>query len=285
MERRGDPADSRMNVKKIVTFVALAYGISWMIWMPQLLNYNFQLGWKISKWNHLFGGLGPVLAALITTFIFERKDGLKTYLRERFFKVPNWKWLVIGFGLPVLFFMIPVLFLGLVKGEWVVFSDVGLNSKVPVADPFVIWLIWLFFYGIGEEGGWRGLLFPEFTKKYRARIATLFVAFVWAPWHLPVFFYDKDFNSMGIFGILGWAVGLVFGSLLLGWLVKQSKWSLLPAILWHGTFNFFTTGDRMNALFPGAMSALVIVFVLWVARKYGPDLTLNSGSARKMREL
>lgn len=273
-----DPAGSRLNVKKVVAFIVLAYGISWIIWMPLFLEHNFHFGWKVSQWNHILGGIGPFLAALITTFIFGKKEGLKIYVRDRFFKLPNWRWLVIGFATPMLFFMIAAGLLGLVTGEWVKFSDLGLNSKIPATNPLLIWLIWCFFYGVGEEGGWRGLLFPELTKKYKARIATLYTAFVWAPWHLPVFFYDKDLSAMGVFEIVGWVTGLIFGSLLLGWLVKQSRWSLLPVILWHGTFNFFTTSDRINSLFSPAMSAMVIVLVLWIARKYGPDLAIHDGS-------
>jgi membrane protease YdiL (CAAX protease family) len=113
---------------------------------------------------------------------------------------------------------------------------------------------------------------PEFTKKYKARISTLCTALIWAPWHLPVFFYDKDLSSMGLFGTFGWVVGLVFGSLLLGWLAKQSKWSLWPVILWHGTFNFFTTSDRIDPLYSTLMSMFVIIVALWIARRYGEDL-------------
>jgi hypothetical protein len=80
---------------------------------------------------------------------------------------------------------------------------------------------------------------------------------------------------MGIFGTIGWAVGLVFGSLLLGWLVKQSQFNLWPVILWHGTFNFFTTSDQINPLIPGLMSFLVIISALWIARRYGENLELE----------
>lgn len=85
---------------------------------------------------------------------------------------------------------------------------------------------------------------------------------------------------MGWFGTLGWVVGLVFGSLLVGWLVKQAKLSLWPVILWHGTFNFFTVSDRIDPLFPSMMSALVIVTVLWIARRYGEELNGSTAPQR-----
>ena len=265
-----------MKRSKVIAFILISYGFSWTIWGRQALNHNLELGWTISKWNHLIGGLGPFFGAILTTLIFEKWEGVKKYFREKLFTFPSAKWLLIGLGMPVVFFIIPFLFLGIVKNEWVDFSEIGLNSKVPLNNIFEIWLMWCFFYGLGEEGGWRGFLFPEFCKKYKARISTLYTAMIWAPWHLPIFFYDKDFQAMGVPGLVGWLVGLIFGSLLLGWLVKQSKWSLWAVILWHGTFNLFTTSDLINPLYPGIMSGLVILTVIWIARKYGENLERNT---------
>jgi membrane protease YdiL (CAAX protease family) len=264
-----------MNKKKTITFVVFAYGISWLIWMPNVLAHNFNVNWGFSKWLHIVGGLGPFLGAVITIYLFDRNAGVVEYFKEKLFRIQSIKWTLIGLGMPIVFFLIAVLILGIFSGDWVVISDLGLNSKLPITNPILIWLLWCFFYGLGEEGGWRGLLFPEFTRSFKARIATLYVAFIWIPWHIPVFFYDKDLGTMGLFGTVGWAVGLVFGSLLLGWLVKQSQLNLWPVILWHGTFNFFTTSDRLNPLIPGLMSFMVIISALWIARRYGENLELE----------
>lgn len=262
----------KMNRKKIITFILFTYGFSCIFWGRQALNYNFNLGWHLSKWNHILGGLGPFFGAIMTTLLFDQWAGVRQYFQQKLFTFTSAKWLLVGFGMPVVFFLIPFLLLGIFQGEWGRFSDIGINSKVPLTNTFPIWLMWCCFYGLGEEGGWRGFLFPEFCQQYKARLSTLYTAMIWVPWHLPVFFYDKDFQSMGIISILGWIVGLVFGSLLLGWLVKQSQWSLWAVILWHGTFNLFTTSDLINPLYPGIMSALVILIVLWIARRYGEDL-------------
>ena len=77
---------------------------------------------------------------------------------------------------------------------------------------------------------------------------------------------------MGVGGTVGWAVGLTFGSVLLGWMAKRSRWSLWPVVLWHGNFDFFTTSDQLDPLVPGAMSVMVINVVAWVVVRYGPDL-------------
>jgi membrane protease YdiL (CAAX protease family) len=265
-----------MNKKKLITFVAFAYGISWLIWLPNVLVHNFDVSWEFSNWLHIAGGLGPFLGAVITTFIFDKKVGGVGYFKDKLFTLPDVRWALVGFGMPVVFFLIAWLIIGIFTGEWTAFSKLGLNSKLPTTNPALIWLTWCFFYGLGEEGGWRGFLFPEFIKSFQARIATLYVALIWAPWHLPVFFYDKDLSTMGWFGTIGWVVGLVFGSLLLGWLVKQAKFNLWPVIFWHGTFNFFTVSDQIDPMYPSLMSALVIAIVLWIARRYGENLNAEN---------
>jgi membrane protease YdiL (CAAX protease family) len=263
-----------MSKKRILIFVILSYGISWLIWMPNVLARHFDVGWGFSSWRHIAGGLGPFLAALTTTFVFDRGAGVRGYFREKLLRAPDPKWIVIGLGMPILFFVIADLILGLAAREWVNLPSLGLNTKLPIGNPLLIWIAWCVFYGLGEEGGWRGFLFPEFTKRYKARVSTLYVAFIWAGWHLPVFFYDKDLGTMGLVGTVGWVVGLVCGSLLLGWLVKQAGFNLWPVILWHGTFNFFTVSDRIRPLVLGLMSLMVIGAALWIARRYGEDLEL-----------
>jgi membrane protease YdiL (CAAX protease family) len=188
---------------------------------------------------------------------------------------------VIGFGMPVLFFLIPYLSLGIIKGDWLNISQLGLNSKLPVTNAFLVWLIWCFFYGIGEEGGWRGFLLPEITQKYNTRISTLFVAFIWAAWNLPIFLFDKDLGNMSFGGTIGWLIGLIFGSLILGWLVKQSSWNLWPVILWHGSFNFFTASDRIGYVYPAVMSTLVILISIWIGIIYGRNLSIKHKSVQK----
>jgi membrane protease YdiL (CAAX protease family) len=110
------------------------------------------------------GGLGPFLGAIVATYFFDRKQGVKVLFKNKLFAFPKAKWLVIGFGVAVLFFLIPYLSLGIFKGDWLNIFQLWLNSKLPDKNAFMVWLLWCFFYGIGEEGGWRGFLLPVNPK-------------------------------------------------------------------------------------------------------------------------
>ncbi len=94
-----------MNKKKLITFVVLAYGISWLIWMPNVLAHNFDVPWRFIKWLHIVGGLGPFLGAVITTYIFERNAGVAKYFKEKLLRIQSPKWMIlVGLGMPVVFF-------------------------------------------------------------------------------------------------------------------------------------------------------------------------------------
>lgn len=261
-------SQGQFSYKRIITFIITAYTISWLIWLPNLISQNFRVGWRHSKLLHLAGGLGPLFAAIITTIIYSNKKGLIEYFRNKFLKISSTKFIFIAFLIPVGFFLIAFLISRIIFGEWTDPALIGINSKINFDNQLLIWLSWIFFYGIGEESGWRGFLLPELMKKYNLRTATLYTALIWAGWHLPIFFYDNNFQVMGLMGLLGWLVGLIVGSFILGWLTVNAEWNLWPAILWHATYNFFTAGDKINPLYPALITMMVIIFGLLLSRKY-----------------
>jgi hypothetical protein len=48
-------------------------------------------------------------------------------------------------------------------------------------------------------------------------------------------------------------------------------------ILWHGTFNFFTTSDQLDFLIPSIMSTLVMVVVVWILIIYDSNFEVKIG--------
>lgn len=57
-------------MKQLITFFGLAYLISWMIWLPL---YGEALGLTnlpILPYNHGLGGIGPLISAFLTTWIY-----------------------------------------------------------------------------------------------------------------------------------------------------------------------------------------------------------------------
>lgn len=170
--------------------------------------------------------------------------------------------------MPISFFSLSALAIFVINGEIINPSLIGQNTKMPTQSSLLIFAIWMIFYGLGEETGWRGYLLIEFSKKYSVRTSTLYVSIIWALWHAPLFIYDKDLSSLGLFGTFGWFISLIFESNLLGWITKRSHWNIIPTIIWHATFNLFTTSERLPPMIPGLMSMMVIFIVIGINKQY-----------------
>ena len=71
-------------MKELLVFFWLTYLISWIIWLP-LYGHIFGLNnLPIVPYQHTIGALSPLIASLLTTWIFLKKDGLKKLLAKCF---------------------------------------------------------------------------------------------------------------------------------------------------------------------------------------------------------
>lgn len=64
-------------IKQLIAYFSLAYSISWLVWLPLYGNALGLGGMPSIPYNHALGGLGPLLAAFITTYVFQKKEGVK----------------------------------------------------------------------------------------------------------------------------------------------------------------------------------------------------------------
>ncbi len=257
--------------RKFKIFVALAYFITWLIWLPLALNDLFKLRLPTFPYQHFVGSFGPFAASLLTVLFFDRFKGLMNFLKRSFNFRIKYYWYLFALSCPLVFYLIGVLILFIVRGHWIDISQIGVTKKLSGFGVASVWAIWILTYGLGEETGWRGFLMPLLNKKYSFTKSVFIVAIVWAFWHLPAFFYNPGFKTMG-FAIIGWAVGLLFGSFLLGWISKNTNWSVIGAILFHGTLNTVTASDQAEGLLAGIVSIFVIVLTLLIGKVFGEEI-------------
>ncbi|WP_214891467.1 type II CAAX endopeptidase family protein [Exiguobacterium sp. s142] len=250
--------------RRLVLFIVLTFAWSWSWWGLNI--WLVRSTGASSSLLHFAGAFGPLVAAWLTTAWTDGWSGCRR-LFERAYGRLTIRWTLLAMSLPVLFFAIGVLVVSMMP-EVSNSSNWFANDKLPDWSPFVLWLIWVATYGFGEESGWRGYLLPTLSERMAVRPATLVVALVWALWHVPVFLYDPDFQDMSVFMIAGWTIGLIFGSFFLGWLTVQADFSIWPAILFHGTFDFLSAGDALPDFIPAISSVLLIGLVLVLARRY-----------------
>ena len=60
---------------------------------------------------------------------------------------------------------------------------------------------------------------------------------MWALWHLPYFFLLESYQSFNAFTILGFLIGLAYGSVILTWIYLGTGGSILASLCSGSRFN------------------------------------------------
>ncbi|WP_379130745.1 CPBP family intramembrane glutamic endopeptidase [Paenibacillus sp. sgz500958] len=252
----------------LILFIAVTFGFTWLCWLPLLLNRQWDAGLSVLPGQFYLGSFGPLLGAIITR-LRPGGAGVRAWLRTLFsFAFPK-KWLLLAFLLPLSYGGIAIVAHMFITGSWPDMNQFGLTSDLPPS--FNLWmtsLVWMLTFGIGEESGWRGFLLPELHRRYSLFTSALIVAVIWMAWHLPAFWFNESYLGMG-FGVLGWAISLTYGSVVLAWICAGSKWSIIPVIVWHGIFDLLTASDQAAEVMAMVCSMLVIVHGILLMRTLG----------------
>ncbi len=123
--------------------------------------------------------------------------------------------------------------------------------------PLGVVAVALLVNGIGEETGWRGFAAERLLRDRSLTRTSLIVAMVWGGWHLPFFWMVAGFRDVGPLAI-GWAVGLAAGSVVLTWLYREGRRSVLIVAAWHTAFNLTSATGATGAVVGAVTSVLVI---------------------------
>lgn len=213
-------------------FLALALGISWIIWIPLLLG-------SYSTPVLIAGAFGPFLAGIIVTQVESGRDGLVRWLKQIFrLRIGLWWWLGAAFVFPFAVGLIQHgLYLGL--GGEADFSDL----EYPwLAYPIALLLTTLFTGG-NEEPGWRGFALPRLLRWYSPLVASLILGLIWVGWHIPLFFTDDWGSNSSFVWFLFNVPGL---SIIMTWLFLAPGRSVIPAMLFHGATNVIGSYFQME---------------------------------------
>jgi membrane protease YdiL (CAAX protease family) len=247
----------------LVYYFILAYAISWSIGVPLALAHQGIIPAILPQWTHYLIAFGPMLSALIVTWVSQGLPGLKD-LGRRMIKWACPKWVITAFS-PLILGYVALLIINRITGSEIAVSDLGAVNYLPPLGTVATLLLWVFSFGLGEETGWRGFALPRLQKGRSALAATMILAAFWALWHLPQFFYSFDLSMA-----FGWVISLFAGAVVLTWLYNSSPDSILMAAIWHGCFNFVTASTADVGLLPTVVSMIVIIWAVVVIIRYKP---------------
>jgi membrane protease YdiL (CAAX protease family) len=245
-------------------FTVIAYAISWLCWLPLLADRQDWVSWSASTYLHLMGGLGPAVAALVVTAVVAGRRGVSDILGRALAWRGRLGWLGLAVLGPLCVFGVAVLAARVVEGAWPDLSRFGASTEYPLLPLAVFWVANLFFYGFGEEIGWRGFAQPTLQTHHSALGAAVIVSMIWAAWHLPLFGITATYRAMPAVGFVGFFFSMLTASCLLAWLYLRSRASILVVAVFHASFDIATTTPTTTALIPSLMGAVITLASLAV---------------------
>ncbi|MBP1676336.1 MAG: family intrarane metalloprotease [Bacteroidetes bacterium] len=246
-------------MRQLITYFGLAYLISWVIWLP-LHGPVFGLtNLPVLPYHHGFGGLGPLIASFLTTWIYQRNKGVKLLIKKCLQPRPI-LYLIIALLSPFLLAFIATIINFFVSKTPINLSGLFVSKEFPQFNLFTFFVYNLIFFGFGEEVGWRGFALPRLQNKFNALTSSIILTVFWAIWHWPLFFYRPGLASMELAGIFGWIFSLLTGSVLLTWLYNSSKASVLICAVFHSTIDIAFMADLADKNIMNYMGFLITVW-------------------------
>lgn len=246
-------------MKQLATYFGLAYLISWTTWLP-LYGHVFGItSLPTLPFHHGLGGLGPLIASLLTTWIYYKQKGVKQLLKKCL-QVKSLIYLIIALLSPFILAFMAIIINYFVDSTPINLSGLLRYNEFPNFNLLTFFIYNLVFFGFGEEIGWRGFALPRFQYKFNALASSLILTVFWAIWHWPLFFYRPGYTSMELAGIFGWLISLFTGSVLLAWLFNSSRGSILICAVFHSTIDIAFTADFGNDNIVNYMGFLITVW-------------------------
>jgi membrane protease YdiL (CAAX protease family) len=233
--------EKQFLTKELTVFLILSMAVSWpvMLLIIARLPLDFKTG-DIEAVQNAFGnlamlfGTGPFISAIIVTLIYRGKSGLK----ELFIKVIAWK---ISFRWYFWALILPVIpqWIGLFLWKELTGAELILPTAAGYLSSWLqITLISTVYY-ITEELGWRGFMLPRILSMHRWIKSSLLVGVIWSIWHYP-FWIISSWATTGsltqvTFMVAASSVFAIGLSVMLTWIFKNTKGSILLAMLLHGS--------------------------------------------------
>jgi membrane protease YdiL (CAAX protease family) len=256
----------------LVTFFLLAFGITWIVWVPRAAGVPVGVVGQAWTW-------APAIAALLAAAL----TGGRTALRDLGARLVRWRvgwqwYLVVILG-PAVFSLAVTGVYVLLGGSWSAAAPMlaALREGPLVLLPLFL-LILTLIDGLGEEVGWRGFALPRLLTQHNALVASLILGVLWALWHLPLVWTEGA--PMYQLPVWLFLLDIPAKSVLFTWVFLRTRGSALLAVLLHGATNLFAvsptltgTGDLTLLLIAAGAKWLLVVVVLVVA---GPRLVRGS---------
>jgi hypothetical protein len=247
--------------RRVVAFLLLTFGWSWGFWVPRALAAEGLL--ESAPALPRLGAFGPTVAAFVLVAYADGESGARRLALRALDLDFSKRWLVPALLLsPGLVFA--SLAVAVATATVPAFPWAGEPVVLPVAFAYVL----LLGGPVQEEFGWRGYLLDPMQERFTALGGGVAVGLVWALWHLPLFYVPSE-TIYYRNPFLGFAVSITLLSVLMTWVYNNTGGSLLPALLFHASFNWsqgmfpVLDSDPASLAFVALLAAVTVAVVAY----------------------
>lgn len=261
----------------VLTYVILAYAISWLIQFPGIvaLHGDYHLTGEYLVFLNI-SSYGPSLAAVIVTVATQGWTGVRALLKRLVQWRVSWRVYLVTFFVVPLAFFIGYRALGIQTEDGQTLL-VFLTLVVAIPINALISSIILAIGPMGEELGWRGFLLPRLLERYGDFASSVILGLIWAFWHLPIFLFPEWRGDIPILlSICIYPLGTISVAYAMTKLHHWGRGSVFIAILFHGVVNYAADSKEFWQLaqVPPLQSQLILIgclmataFAFWLLSK------------------
>jgi hypothetical protein len=241
----------------IVSFFFIAYAFTWNL---HGLIIRYRLPFRQSSKSYAqvlyFVGLcGPLVAALLSAFMFYGQAGIIGLLSGSLICNVSWAWYVLAIAPIGIIYSLSVFLYGLWQKNRVTLFKMPPKS-VLVLTLSQVWVV------VAEEFGWRGFALPHLQGLFGWLLGTLVLGILWALWHLPMFLAPGS-NQYGS-SFPKYVYALTVWSFFMAMLYYQTNGSVLICMIFHAAANLW--GLTLNVSEKAERIAMLLYLpVLFVA--------------------
>ncbi len=243
-----------------LAFVLFVFVWSWSFWLTTIFigTGTTTSGGLVLA---LIGLLGPMIGGILFTYLTRdrawRRDYWRRLVDPRRFR-GRW-YLAIFLLVPVLMGLTALIDLA-TGGAIAPYQARFVEMFGDLAGLPMLLLAVMLIGPLPEEFGWHGYLLDRLQERRGAVTAAIQLGFIWAAWHLPLFFIPGTYQfEQGAFSIWFWTfmIAIVPLEVVMAWIYNNTNRSTLAIVLFH--FSVVVTCNLLNAT-PGAN---IISTALW----------------------
>src|ERR687890_2866653 len=216
----------------IITFFVLTYAITWAIESPLVFLTDSVTATQGLVLVILASNVPSAVAIVLTAIVLGRGALRKLLGRLLIWRVSLFWYLVVFLG--------PVVLVGGVVGLNTLMGGPALSLGMTLLGAAIFFAFSVVpGSALGEEIGWRGYVLPRLQTRMSALSASLFLAPIWALWHMPLWLAGwlqgaplKTPALYAAFVVSAFAMSVFFT-----WVYNSTGGSLLMVVLLHATVN------------------------------------------------